>query len=236
MAEEQLHPAYLLHARPYRNTSLLATFFTAQYGRIDAVVRNARGQRSRIKGLLQLFTPLVIGWTERQQRHSHLINVKTIEAQRFANPLPHANLTCGFYMNELLVRLLHTQEDCKTLFQVYELLLTQLRKNQPSEALLRRFENQLLITLGYGLQLTHDAQTNEPIATEKLYEFIPDRGPIALTTQQKKTYYFSGASFIALTQGHYPTDKSQQEAKRIMRLAINYWLNGKPINKLINRT
>ena len=54
-----LQPAYVLHSQPFQNTSLLVDFFTIDYGRVRAVAKGARREKSKYRSLLQLFHPLL---------------------------------------------------------------------------------------------------------------------------------------------------------------------------------
>src|ERR1700722_10385018 len=112
MHRVNLEPCFVLHSRPYRNTSLIVELLTKHYGRIAAIARSARGPKSRFKGCLQSFVPLLISWSGRGE----LMYVSAVELQAMPYQLNGKALMSGFYLNELLVRLLLHQDDYSQVF------------------------------------------------------------------------------------------------------------------------
>ena len=142
----ELDRSFVLHTRPYRDTSLLVDLFTYQSGLVTVVARNARGLKSRFQGQLQLFKPLWAAWTGRHE----LKSLVRLEANKLPYLLSGQALMCGFYVNELLLRLLNRQESLSSLFDAYELVLERLLAGDPGFASLRYFEIHLLEEVGYG--------------------------------------------------------------------------------------
>src|SRR5512138_566209 len=101
-APTSLQPAYLLHRRPYRETSLLIEAFTAGSGRIALIAKGARGGRKGNAAILQPFQPLLISWTQRGE----VGTLTAVEPREQALALHGTTLFSGFYLNELLMRLL----------------------------------------------------------------------------------------------------------------------------------
>ena len=223
-----LQPAYILHTRPYRDSSLLIDAFTASQGRISLIAKAARGMRSkhsRFKGLLQAFVPLLISWRGKTE----LLNLLNAESSGFAYPqLSGKFLICGLYLNELLMRLLYRHDSHPSLFLAYQTALATLSQN-PNVAL-RLFEKRLLAELGYALQLNQDSQTRESILPDQHYQFIPSQGlVICLNSVIHKAAIFSGASLLAIHAEQWTTPSQLLDAKRLFRLALHHLLEGKNI-------
>jgi len=216
-----LTPVYILHTRPFRNTSLIVELFSQTHGRISVVARSARGPQSRYKGQLQLFMPMLASW-------SGLHELKTLgntELNGMPLQLNQNALFCGFYLNELLIRLLQKEDPHPQLFSLYQNSLCQLENNANNlPAILRLFEKKLLEELGYGLPLTHDAKTREKIQSDCHYEFIPNQGFFLSDVESRTHHYFSGADLIAIFTEKFDTESVANSAKRLMRLAISHLL------------
>jgi len=219
-----LTPVYVLHTRPYSNTSLIVEFFSQHYGRISAVARSARGPQSRYKGQLQLFTPMLASWSG----HHELKMLGNIELNGLPHQLNQKPLFCGFYLNELLIRLLHRDDPHLNLFDYYAKSLCSLERNENISLILRLFEKKLLEELGYGLSLTQEAKTRLPIVAENFYRYEHHQG--FLLCDSKAHSVFSGGDLIAIAQEKFDTDAILQIAKRLMRLALTHLLGNKPLN------
>lgn len=228
MLPSTLQPAYILHTRPYRDTSLLIDAFTPLQGRISLIAKAARGMRSknsRFKALLQAFVPLLLSWRGKTE----LLNLVNAEPQGpLSIQLSGKTLLCGLYLNELLMRLLYRYDPHPALFHAYETALTRLSQN-PNIAL-RLFEKQLLTELGYALHLNKESQTQQAILPDQHYEFIPSLGLIAcIKTSFPKKSIFSGASLLAIHNEQWTTPNQLLDAKRLFRLALHHLLEGKAI-------
>src|SRR5574337_141270 len=159
--------AYVLHARPYRETSLLLELFSKEVGRVAAIAKGARTKRSPLKGLLQPFTPLIISLVG---RHS-LQTVKLVEANGAPNYLTGQSLLTAFYLNELLLKLLQHGDAHPNLFLNYQRTISALITTSNIEIVLRLFEKNLLSELGYGLQLQQEAITGSHIQEHNFYQY-----------------------------------------------------------------
>lgn len=227
MSISALEPAYLLHARPYRNTSLIANFFTQNHGRIDGVIRGARAPQSKIRGLLQPFTPIVISW----YGHGELVTIKTVEANGYIAKSTGDSVVYGIYANELMTRLVRGRDAHLELYQAYEKLLTSLSEGDSTEAQLRIFEKQLLESLGYGLQLEYELDTGVNVDAEKWYHYVHDKGPVKVAVadiNQEKA--FIGQSLLAIAANDFSAKETLRDAKRLMRYALRQLLGEKPLN------
>lgn len=225
---EQLQAAYILHARPYRDTSLLIDAFTVLQGRVNLIAKGARGVRnkkSRFKGSLQAFVPLLLSWRGK----TDLMNLLNAEPSPILVPhLTGKLLVCGLYLNELLIRLLYRYDPYPQLFQAYQIALCNLPDN-PMIAL-RVFEKKLLAELGYALHLDKDSLTHQKVLPHQSYQFIPSQGlVICLNKTTSRQSIFSGASLLAMHHESWDTSAHLFDAKRLFRLALNYLLEGKTI-------
>lgn len=223
----QHQSAFLIHHYNYRESSLIAEFFTRDHGRIAAIAKGARRGKSKRRALLNSFSPLLIGWSGK----GDLAVLTAIEAQGLPVKLDAEELYCGFYVNELLKRLLHRHDSHPVLFEGYRKCLVQLGDAGGSDAALRLFENLLLNELGYGLVLDHDVNDNTPIVAEARYEYILDNGPHRLKMDDKTTrgIIVHGESLIALAKESLKGRRTLKELKHLMRAMLNRILGGQPL-------
>ena len=222
-----LQPAYVIHRRPFRNTSLLVDFFCPEHGRIAAVARGARRGKSRMHGLLQAFQPLRISFSGRG-------DVKTLtnaESAGAAVPLTGERLFSGFYINELLSRMLHDHVEHPRLYEVYRETLDALANAALLERVLRRFELELLAELGYAVNLESDCREHEPIAEDKFYRYLPDVGfEVAREDENDRKRIFAGAHLLALGRLDLDDPAAAASAKRLLRQALEVHLGGRPLH------
>jgi len=220
-----LEPSYILHSRPYRESSLLLEVLSRSHGRIGLVARGARGSRSRWKSILQPFRPLLLSWSQKGQ-------LGTLSAaDQIASPPPLIGeaLFCGLYANELTTRFLHRSDPHPEIFEQYRGLLSKLAASQPAQPALRTFELQLLQSAGFGLQLEHEHGTTEPIQREAWYSYIPESGPQRRQyTPEEASRLVSGAALLALKSGKIE-DEHLRELKVLMRSLIRFYLGDKPL-------
>ena len=214
---QHLQPSYILHYRPFRNTSLLLDLFTEHHGRIGAVARGARSTSSKGRSAHQPFVPLLISWAGKGE----LVSVNSIETQSYGIGLTGNALLSGFYLNELLLRLLHRHDPHPSIFHLYGETLKGLAEGG-GERLLRLFEKNLLLELGYAVSLSQEATTGQPIQTDKLYYFQSDIGfsEIAPINTIPPHQIFSGEHLLNFHNDQLMDSESLRAAKRLMRLAL----------------
>ena len=226
-------PAFVLHAYPYRETSLIVEAFTAGFGRIALVAKGAKRPRSELRGLLQAFQPLVLSWSGAGE-------LKTLTKAEWRGGLPlltGAALLCGFYLNELLLKLLAKEDAHAALFDDYAEALDRLAQGPAAAAqaaVLRRFELRLLAELGYALSLTHDVDTGAPIDPSRMYHYVPDRGAHLVPGNVAREpgprgLVVRGATLRALATNAFPDAESAAEAKRLMREVLDHHLDERHI-------
>lgn len=214
----QLQPGYLLHQRAYRDTSLLLEVFTPEHGRFGLVARGARAPKSRNRGLLQLFQPLLLSWIGRAE----LGTLTGVESNGAAPRLLGATLYSGFYLNELMMRLLQRLDPHPELFMAYADALQGLQ--HATERPLRLFEKRLLETLGYGLLLDHVADSGEPVEADALYRYELETGPVAVVQAPAHGLCLHGSSLLSLAADQLQDAQSLSECKRLMRAALGLYL------------
>ena len=220
-----LQSAYVLHTRPYRDTSLLVEIFTHDFGRVGLVARGVRSNKSRNASLLQPFTPLLISWSGQGE----LPTLSGVEAAGAAPQLKGDVLLTGFYLNELLMRLLQRGDAHPRLFETYITSLVMLAEQNEQEPILRQFEYRLLQEIGYGLILDHDVMTGEAIEPEVRYQYLPERGPVAATKEDDSGILVQGRTLLAIAQDDYSQSAIRQEAKQLMRAALAVHLGDRPL-------
>lgn len=221
----ELTPTYILHSRPFRDTSLLLDLFTQQYGLISVVARSARGSKSRYQGQLQLFTPMLVSWTGAHE----LKTLGNVELNGMPIQLNQKPLFCGFYLNELLMRLLHKEDSHPALFDFYHQSLCRLEKNDLIPVVLRLFEKKLLNELGYGLPLEQEAKSREKIHPDCFYRYEHQHGFI-LCEQNDASLIFSGSDLMLIAEEKFDNDAILQTAKRLTRTAIQHLLGNKKLH------
>jgi DNA repair protein RecO (recombination protein O) len=211
-----LQPAFVLHSRPYRETSVIVDLLTQDCGRITAVARGVRQSRSQLRPLLQLFMPLFVSW----QGKSELMTLLTVEANGYSRRLTGERLLSGLYLNEMLMRVLHKHDPHPALYTIYHNTLIELQGTEPQLKTLRLFEKKLLEQLGYGLHLTYDVANQSAIVANHHYRFHPEHGFEFCGLNAGQHNVFSGKSLLALEAEELDDDTCLRDAKRLMRLAL----------------
>jgi DNA repair protein RecO (recombination protein O) len=219
-----LQAAFILHRRPYRDAGLLLEAFGREHGRLGLVARSAVSPRSRLKGLLQPFAPLLLSWSGK----GDLATLTGAEEAGRPAPLPSDRVLAGLYVNELLVRLLQRLDPQPGLYAAYETLLAELAAAPGEEPALRRFEKRLLEELGYGLSLDREAVSGQPIVAGEQYRYVLDRGPLA-ASQTQAGVPISGQSLLALRDGILGDPAVLREVKRLTRAALAEQLRGRAL-------
>ena len=214
-------PAFVLHTFAYRETSLIVEAFTAEHGRVAMVARGAKRPRSELRGLLQGFQPLLLAWSGQQE-------LKTLIRAEWRGGLPLVGgsaLVCGFYLNELLLKLLPREDPHPQLFANYEAALADLAAGGEQAPVLRRFELVLLTELGYALPLVRESDTGAPVDPAVRYHYAFDRGPRrAAPGEGTRLPLVRGATLLALAGGNYVDGETAAEAKRLMREVLDHYL------------
>ncbi len=221
MSDSGLQAAYVLHRTPYRETSLLVEAFTADSGRVGLVARGARRKRGS-GALLEPFLPLLLGWGGRGE----LGTLTGVEPRPAIGTLPGRRILSGFYLNELLLRLLQRHDPHPELFAVYEETLLHLCEGEEEQWTLRRFEVQLLDALGYGLSLDSTVE-GEQVQSGRRYCYHLEQGPLPATGEGGLLIH--GETLLALASDAEPGERTLMEAKRLLRAALGTYLGERPL-------
>lgn len=221
---EQWQRGFVLHRREYSETSLLVDFFTEEHGRITLLAKGARRPRSPLKAVLQPFTPLLLRWTGKGE----LKTLTKAEPASLTLPMGTMALYSGFYVNEVLARILENQTAYPELFQYYLQCITQLATQpQQLEPILRTFEFRTLQAVGYGVNFTNCAATGKPVDPQMTYQFRENEGFIASLLQNNHT--FLGKDLLAFECLDFSEKSTQQAAKRFTRIALKPYLGSAPL-------
>jgi len=221
---ESVDIGYVVHRRRLRETSLILQIYTRVHGRFAVVARGATGGRKAGGASHLEFTPCHLAWTGRTEMPT-LIRAEPVAPM---HRMTGERLFSAMYVNELIVRLVHRGEGDEAGYDAYESALGALAGNSPIEPTLRQFEVLLLDSCGYGMELGHAADTGEPLAAERRYFYVPERGPV---TQSPSVVHrgVTGGTLQAL-RGEAPwTDARLREAKHLMRFILTHHLGGRAL-------
>jgi DNA repair protein RecO (recombination protein O) len=214
-------PAYVLHARPYRETSLLLECLTRDHGRLGVVARGVRREKARLqRSQLEPFLPLALDLLLRSE-------LATLQAAENVGPPQRlggdAGLA-GLYLNELVVRLTGRQDPHPELFDAYARTLARLAGGEALAWTLRRFERDLLDTIGYGLQLDIEGESGEPVDPERHYRYQVELGPTAC--RPDLPHALRGSDLLALAADTSPDAAGLAALRAMMREVIRFHLGG----------
>ena len=220
MSDNRVHlqPAFILQYKKYKETSLILELLTRDYGRLSILAKGVRKQKSKTAGLLQPFIPLTVSYAGK----SDLKSLTDVSRSLSLEGLKGVSLYCGFYINELVQQFLHKYDPHPEVFNDYQTCLAQLSTGQELEQSLRVFELNLMQHIGYGLHLKDDCKSGHSIQADKNYHFNVEQGAWLANDGDYK-----GATLLALHHRHLNDTETRIGAKKIMRLVIDYHLEGK---------
>jgi DNA repair protein RecO (recombination protein O) len=214
-------PVFVLHSRPYRETSLLLECLTRDHGRVGLVARGVRGERARsLRAQLEPFQPLAMDFLLRGEMGT-LTAVESVGTP--LRMLGDAGLS-GLYLNELVVRLTGRQDPLPALFDAYATTLVRLRGSESLAWTLRRFERDLLQAIGYGLQLQFDSTTDEPLADALSYRYLPEQGAVRYSAGHEHAVL--GRDLLALEHDVPSDNRGLKTLRDMMRDVIRFHLGG----------
>jgi len=220
----QNEPAWLLHHRPFRDSSRILDILSREHGRLSLVARGSRSAKSRLRGILRPFMPLQLSWVIR----SDLGTLTGGELNATPISLTGDALLSGYYVNELLLKLLHRHDPQPELFARYGEAVAQLAGSPDIPRLLRVFEMDLLRILGYELNLDHDAGSRTPLSADQQYEYQVDRGPVAVSGRDGPLI-FTGAQLHSIRQQEFSRPEVLRCGSRLLRAAIAHQLDGREL-------
>jgi DNA repair protein RecO (recombination protein O) len=219
----------VLHSYPWKETSLVVELFTRSHGRIPMVAKGARRPHSSLRGLLMSFQPLLVTWSGKGE----LRLLHGAEWQGGVPQLTGVSLLCGFYVNELLVKVLARDDPHERLFDTYAAAIRELAGPAAPAAILRRFEKSLLTELGYALELGLEAQSHVPVVAERRYRYAPELGPLPVdgtSVQDHETETIHGRTLLDIARDDYSDAVTAAESKRLLRALIHHHFGQPELN------
>lgn len=220
----QRQPAFILHHRPFRDTSQILDVLSREHGKLALVARGSRSSRSRLKGILRPFMPLEISWVQK----TDLGTLTGADVRGAPLSLVGDALLCGYYVNELLIRFLHRHDPQPEVFDLYAQTLTALGAADDLAVCLRQFEIELLREVGYALNLDHESATHELLDAGEYYEYRMEQGAVRVE-RSEGPLVFSGAILRAIQRGELHRPDVLRAANRLLREVIDFHLGGKEL-------
>ena len=220
---------YVLHTYPFKETSLVVELFSQQFGRIAAVAKGARRPHSAMRGMLQSFQMLSGAWSGKNE----LKTLHSLDWNAGLALIKGEALMCGFYMNELLLRLLPKEDAHENLFEYYANSLQTLSNGADLATTLRRFELKLLQEMGYAVPLLQD-ENDMAIEADKTYRYEAEFGACDLKAvnivMRKNGVHLSGKTMLDMARDNYADSATQSQSKQLMRYLIAHYLGDKPLH------
>jgi DNA repair protein RecO (recombination protein O) len=220
----QNEPAWLLHHRPFRDSSQILDILSLDQGRLAVVAKGSRGAKSKLRGILRPFLPLQLSWFIR----SDLGTLTGAEMNGAPLSLSGDALLSGYYVNELILKLLHRHDPQPEIFAAYSRTIERLAGGKEVAAYLRQFEIELLRILGYALNLDHDTQTTEPLRPQQQYEYRVEQGLVPVSDREGPMV-FRGAEIDAIRNQQFADPAVLKNAGSLLRNVIAYHLDGKEL-------
>lgn len=222
------HSAFVLHSRPYRETSVLLDLFTRDAGRVSAIYRGGRKTgKSRTRSAPELFVHYDLGLFGRSELKS--VSHFEVDGLDQQQRLQGVQLFSGLYLNELLYKCLHPGAAHQDIFAAYCDVLLALRSTSNYEAHLRNFELRLLASLGYGVAFDCEAGGQAPISSAIEYDYIAGLGFSRAERQSDSGLLVSGKTIQAIASGQWQERTVLHSLKQINQQALTLLLKGKPI-------
>jgi len=215
---------YILHTYPFKETSLIVEMLSKEFGRIAVAAKGARRPRSSLRGMLLPFQPLQATW-------SGLNELKTLHSIGWSNQFLSIDgdaLICGFYLNELMMRLLPKDDPHPILYDYYHQAILDLSDHKGLSVTLRRFELRLLQELGYQVPLKNDIH-GQTIHLDKTYIYRADSGPFEGKASAGSIEVL-GKTLINMADDNYEDPLTEKQSKQLMRYLINHYIGDKPLH------
>lgn len=220
-AAAQMEPALILHVRPYQESSAIVQMLTLGQGRLAGVLR---GYRSKKNGqvALQPFSVGTVSWVGRND----LVTIQKFESHHFI-ALQGDALYAGFYVLELLTRLLRERAQDPQIFAAAMRVLEALEEDDPLQPTLRTFELDLLQQLGYGVDFSAQGR---PLDDSVEYYFEAQSGFHAVQdASRQRSRQYSGLVLNQIAARSFSAPETQDAAKALMRAALSPLLGDKPL-------
>lgn len=229
----QLQPAYVLHHRPYRDTSRIVELLTRDHGRLTVFARGVRGSKSGWAAALQSFQPLLVSWSGKGDA-GQLTGAELVGEPR---ALIASRLMSGFYINELLLKLLHQHDPHPEIHHLYEQTISSLNTAADQLITLRLFEKHLLHALGFGLLLDAETLNGTAVQPACCYRYVVESGPVKMDAEadaSKGVYH--GAALLALSRDDLSDPQHCQAVRYLLRAALDRALEGRTLQSRVIMT
>jgi len=221
----QQQAAFILHHKPFRDTSQILDVLSRDHGKLAVVARGSRSAKSRLKGVLRPFMPLSMSWVIR----SDLGTLTGAEVRGAPLSLAGDALLSGYYVNELILHFLHRHDPQPEIFDAYAATIEALAERNANVApLLRQFEMELLRHSGYALNLVHASGSDAGLEPNQHYEYRVEQGPVAVS-REEGALVFTGARLTAIANQDFDDPDVLRAASRLMREVISFHLGGKEL-------
>ena len=220
----QQQPGFILHHRPFRDSSQILDIVTRDHGKVAVVARGSRGSKSRLAGVLRPFLPLRVSWVAKS-------DLGTLTGAEVAGPpagMTGDALLSAYYVNELLLNFLHRHDPQPEIFSLYEQVLRSLVGSAEVAACLRAFEFEFLTLLGYAVNLDHEFGSQQPLDPLRHYEFRMEQGAVPVERSDGRLV-FTGAELRAVAEQRFDDENVLKTANRLMRDIIGFHLGGKEL-------
>lgn len=220
----QQQPAYVLHHRPFRDSSRILDVVTRDYGKVALVARGSRGAKSRLAGVLRPFLPLRLSWVAR----SDLGTLTGAEAAGAPGGIQGDSVLAGFYVNELLINFLHRHDPQPAIFSLYQEVIALLGSTSNVAASLRSFEIRFLGLLGYAMNFECEAGGQRQLDPERHYDYRVEQGPVSVD-RSSGPLVFPGSMLHSIQQQAFDDPDVLRAAGRLLRTVITHHLGGKEL-------
>lgn len=218
-------PGFVLHTHAWRETSLIVEVFSRDHGRLALVAKGARRPQSALRGVLMAFQPLLVDWSGGGE-------VKTLARAEWCGGQPLLGgraLMCGYYLNELLVKLTAREDPHPALHAAYAAAIAALGRGVAPAPVLRGFELELLRELGYGVNLDSEGESGEAVQPGADYVYIIERGPLRVAGDAGDLPSISGRSLLEMARGDFSRAETLAQSKELLRMLINHYLGGQTL-------
>jgi len=194
-----VQPAYVLHSYDWSETSLILDLFTRELGRVTVAAKGAKRPYSQLRAVLLPFQRVNVGLGKAAATED-AAEVQTLRQAEWAGGVPMlsgAALFSGFYLNELLMKLLARHDPHPRLFDAYAATLPALmREGEVEQAALRAFELTLLSAIGLLPDLSIVTLGTGELQPRRLYALRPEAGLVLLPHGEEAGC--SGSAWITL--------------------------------------
>jgi DNA repair protein RecO (recombination protein O) len=220
----QQQPAFILHHRPFRDSSQILDVISRDHGKLSLVARGSRGARSRLRGVLRPFMPLAMSWVIKND----LGTLTGAEVDGAPLSLTSDALLSGYYVNELLLHFLHRHDPQPEIFDTYARTIQALAAAEHIAPCLRQFEIEFLREIGYALNLDHESGSQNALDPQQHYEYRFEQGPVPVS-RTEGPLVFTGAMLAAIGQQQFDDSDVLRSASRLLREVITFHLGGKEL-------